>query len=190
VPTAQCALPTSCHKHIHCPPNTHPLNVITAPLWYFGNFLHSPSIPIYVYPKTNCAISVQFSTFMCLWAVYIFLGSVNIISCSRIGRLNVGIYKSLTDTWIWKSGLRPCNSFSGNICFEFSVLCLCSVLYVLWSNLTVLCHCEDGATTSATMRLGTICTAAPSTWTRFSTSPTFFIVSILFTIVLYMKSWT
>ncbi len=28
---------------------------------------------------------------------------------------------SLTDTWMWKLGLWPRNSFSGNICFEFSV---------------------------------------------------------------------
>ncbi len=27
-------------------------------------------------------------------------------------------------------GLWPCSSFSGNICFEFSVLCLCSVVKV------------------------------------------------------------
>jgi hypothetical protein len=27
----------------------------------------------------------------------------------------------------WKLGLRPRNSFSGNICIKFSVLCLCSV---------------------------------------------------------------
>jgi hypothetical protein len=29
---------------------------------------------------------------------------------------------------MWKLGLWPCNSFSGNICFEFSVLVLCSVV--------------------------------------------------------------
>jgi hypothetical protein len=49
------------------------------------------------------------------------------ISCSRIGRSIVVIYKSLTDTWMWKLGLWPRNSFSGNICFKFSVLVLCSV---------------------------------------------------------------
>jgi hypothetical protein len=27
---------------------------------------------------------------------------------------------------MWKLGQRPRNSFSGNICLEFSVLCLCS----------------------------------------------------------------
>jgi hypothetical protein len=28
---------------------------------------------------------------------------------------------------MWKLGLWPPNSFSGNICFEYSVLCFCSV---------------------------------------------------------------
>ncbi len=41
-------------------------------------------------------------------------------SCSRIGISIIGIYKSLTDTWMWKLGLWPRNSFSGNICFQFS----------------------------------------------------------------------
>ncbi len=78
--------------------------------------------------KRNCAASVPISTYMCLWAIYIFPGLIHIFSCSRIGRPMVGLYKSLTDTWMWKLGLRPRNSFSGNICFKFSVLCLCSVL--------------------------------------------------------------
>ncbi len=49
------------------------------------------------------------------------------ISSRRIGRPIVGIYKSLTDAWRLKLGLRPRYSFSGNICFEISVFYLCSV---------------------------------------------------------------
>ncbi len=32
----------------------------------------------------------------------------------KIGGPNVGVYRSLTDTLMWKLGLRPRNSFSGN----------------------------------------------------------------------------
>jgi hypothetical protein len=46
------------------------------------------------------------------------------ISCSIIGRSIMGIYKPLTDTWMWKLGLWPRNSFS---IFKFSLLVLCSV---------------------------------------------------------------
>ncbi len=49
------------------------------------------------------------------------------ISFSRKGRPIVGIYNSLTDTWMWKLGLRPRYSFSGNICFKFSAFFLCSL---------------------------------------------------------------
>jgi hypothetical protein len=41
------------------------------------------------------------------------------ISSSRKGRPIVGLYNSLTDTWMWKLGLRPRYSFSGNTCFKF-----------------------------------------------------------------------
>ncbi len=52
------------------------------------------------------------------------------ISCSRIGgSKNGGIYIYLTDTWMWKLGLWPRNSFSGNIYFKFSVMVFCSLYW-------------------------------------------------------------
>jgi hypothetical protein len=38
-----------------------------------------------------------------------------------------GIYKSLTDTLMWKSGTRPLSFIYGYVCFEFLVQFLCSV---------------------------------------------------------------
>ncbi len=78
--------------------------------------------------KRNCAASIPISTFMCLWVICIFPRSVLIFSCSRISRPNLRIYKSLTATWMWKLRMRPRNPYSGSICFEFSVLSLCSVM--------------------------------------------------------------
>ncbi len=43
------------------------------------------------------------------------------IFCSKIEGPIVGIYKSLTETWMWKFGTRPRSFISWNICFEFSV---------------------------------------------------------------------
>ncbi len=95
----------------------------------------------------HCAASAPISSFMCLWAIYIFHGSVRIFPAAEyIGRSIVRIYKSLTDRWMWKLGLWLRNSFSGNICFEFSVLVLCSVQWEeLWScqalcSVDINCH--------------------------------------------------
>jgi hypothetical protein len=77
---------------------------------------------------------------MCLWAIYIFPGSVHILYFLQQNKQTDGgnIYiKSLADIWMWKLGLRPHNSFSGNICFEFSVLRLCSAGQIglsTWTN--------------------------------------------------------
>ncbi len=60
------------------------------------------------------------------------------ISSSRKGRPIVEIYNSLTDTWMWKLGLRPRYSFSGNICFKFSAFCLCSASSCTWNYFSFL----------------------------------------------------
>jgi hypothetical protein len=55
--------------------------------------------------KRNIGVSVPMSKFMCLWAIYIFPGSVHIFHCSRIGPI-LKIYKSLTDIWVQELGDR------------------------------------------------------------------------------------
>ncbi len=61
--------------------------------------------------KRNCAASVPISTFICLWAIYIFPWLVCLFCCREICGTILGIYKSITDIWMWKLGLRPRNSF-------------------------------------------------------------------------------
>ncbi len=85
---------------------------------------------------------------------------------SRIGRPIMGIYKSLTDTWMWKLELRPRNSFSVNSCLEFSVLCLCSVMVIPIICSPVLCPEWVGQGISP---YGTGWTAVQTAaWTKFS----------------------
>ncbi len=75
--------------------------------------------------KRNCAALVPISTFMCLWVIYI-LYSHDRSAYSAAGKYvdrSRNIYKSLTDTWMWKSGLRQRNSFSGKTYMGFSMQC-------------------------------------------------------------------
>ncbi len=53
-------------------------------------------------------------TLVYLWAIYIFPGSVCLFCCREICGPILGIYKMLTDTWMWKLGLRPRNSQKRN----------------------------------------------------------------------------
>ncbi len=70
----------------------------------------------------------------CACEQFIYSQDRSTYSCRRIGRSILWIYKSLTDTWMWKWELRPRNSFSGKICFEFLVLVLCGVEYLSKKN--------------------------------------------------------
>ncbi len=60
----------------------------------------------------------------CLWAVYRFPPSVCLFFYRKICGPILGIYKSPRDTWMWKLGLRPRNSFSGNAQMGFSLQCV------------------------------------------------------------------
>ncbi len=93
-------------------------------LWFIYCTCTATKIPLIYSFSGNSAASAPISTFMCLWA-HLYIPRISLlISSSRTGRPIVEIYNSLTDTWMWKLGLRPRYSFSGNICFEISVFCL------------------------------------------------------------------
>ncbi len=84
-------------------------------------------IPFMYSQKRNCAAQYQFPhSCICERFIYSQNRSTYFPAAKYIGRPIVGIYKSLAETWMWKLGLTACNSFSGNICFEFLVLCLFS----------------------------------------------------------------
>ncbi len=80
-------------------------------------------IPFMRSQKRNCAASVPISTFM---FKYSHDRSTNFLAAERAGRLWEYINHSQTHecgNWDWGRA----HSFSRNVCFEFSVLCLCSV---------------------------------------------------------------
>jgi hypothetical protein len=95
----------------------------------------------------GCAAQVPISTSMCLWATYILYSQdrSTYFFCSRLGRPIGGIYvlfahRNRNVMYEWELGLRPRNFFSGNICFDFSVLCLSSAAWSkmrrIWSPLS------------------------------------------------------
>ncbi len=64
-------------------------------------------------------------TFIYLWEIYMFSGSVWLICCSQICGPILGIYKSLTDTWMWKLWLGEAAQFpeKEHINWDFAVYC-------------------------------------------------------------------
>ncbi len=62
-----------------------------------------------IFPEMNCAATVlqQFPHSCVCERFIIFQRSVCLFCCRIIFGPTLGIYKSLTDTWMWKLGLRP-----------------------------------------------------------------------------------
>ncbi len=82
-------------------------------------------------PRNETArASFPISTFMFLWAIYIFPRSVHLFCCSKIGRSIVEIInRSQThECWNWEH--RPRSFISRNICFKISVKCLWPEFYI------------------------------------------------------------
>ncbi len=96
--------------------------------------------------KWNCAASFPIPAFMFRWAIYIILRSVCLFCWRKIGVLIVVVYKSLTETWMWKLGQRPCSSFRGIhksdfLCSGYSVYdpsLFAKLSYIIW-NLRITC---------------------------------------------------
>ncbi len=71
------------------------LNIEHSPGQYSRSFYTTTKIPFTYSFFRNCAASVPISTFMCLWAIYMF----HIFPCSRIGRPILEIYINLSQIY-------------------------------------------------------------------------------------------
>jgi hypothetical protein len=89
---------------------------------------HCNKNPIYVFPENELSgLSPNFHIHAIY--MYIFPGSVHLFFLQQnrqTDHRNKLIAHWQMNVWMGKLGPRPCNSFSGNVYFEFSVLCLCS----------------------------------------------------------------
>jgi hypothetical protein len=86
----------------------HPVVYTVPKIWFIINlsFMYSQ--------KWNCVALFPIPTSMHLWAIYILPESVCIFGCSKIDRPVLGLYKSLTDTWMWKLRDRTLQFCFGN----------------------------------------------------------------------------
>ncbi len=79
--------PTLAEMSTCLPPSFHSLSLYYAPVL---------KIRFMYYQKWNCTASLPIPTFLYLWAIYIFPGSVCLFGCSKIHRLILG------NSRIWK----------------------------------------------------------------------------------------
>ncbi len=95
----------------------HPVRGLHTPKEGPVRIQHTCLVPIYVFPEIKLLVPnriIMFClwvpTLIYLWEIYIFPGSVCLFCCREICGPILGIYESLTDTWLWKLGLRLHNS--------------------------------------------------------------------------------
>ncbi len=91
-------------KLCHIPSDQHPCTANEGPM----RIQYKCLVPIYVFPemkllfpKPLVMFCLSVPTLTYLWEIYIFPGSVCLFFCWEICGLILGIYKSLTDTWMW-----------------------------------------------------------------------------------------
>ncbi len=81
------------------------------------------------------AATVPISTFMCLWAIYIFPRSVCLFCCRKICGQILRMNKSLTETWMWKLGLRGRSvPRKGIHKWDFRCRALWTMIFVYWQH--------------------------------------------------------
>ncbi len=102
-------------------------NITEKPSILFCEYKNCKEISINVFPEKKLrGLCPHFHIHVSVSDLYIppSVRLVWVFSCGRIGRPIVGIYKSPIEHKCrnWRS------SCSGNICLEFSVLCLCSMV--------------------------------------------------------------
>ncbi len=102
--------------------------------------MHCNVNPIYVFPeKKLCGLSPTVHIHVSVSDLYIpRIGPHN--SYSRIGRPFVGIYKSLTDTWMNKTHIYLKSKFA-TLFFDVSTVCLILVFIFLRNNYSFPCWC-------------------------------------------------
>ncbi len=98
-----------------------------------ATFSHTAkNIRIYVLPEMKLrGLSSNFHIQVSVSNLYIIPRLVHLFSCSRMGRHRSWEYINRSQIHECRMGLGPRSFISGNICFEFSVYCLCSVLTLL-----------------------------------------------------------